>query len=43
MCRFLDAGDDDLTTRSGGGVQKSAKARSRGQLGNGWQQMPMGI
>ena len=29
MCRFSDAGNDDLTTRSGGRRPKSAKARNR--------------
>ena len=33
VCRFSDAGDDDLTTRSGGRRPKSAKARNRG---GGW-------
>jgi hypothetical protein len=28
MCRFSDAGNDDLTTRSGSQRPKSAKARS---------------
>ena len=32
MCRFSDAGNDDLTTRSGGRRPKSAKARNHG----GW-------
>jgi len=31
MCRFSDAGNDDLTTRSGGRRPKSAKARNRGR------------
>ena len=30
LCRFLAAGNDDLTTRSGGRRPKSAKARNRG-------------
>ena len=30
MCRFSDAGNDDLTIRSGGRRPKSAKARNRG-------------
>src|SRR5258705_6036922 len=38
MCRFLVAGKRRLTTRSSGRRPKSAKARSRGQLGTGWQQ-----
>ena len=29
LCRFSDAGNDDLTTRSGGRRPKSAKARNR--------------
>ena len=29
MCRFSDAGNDDLTTRSGCRRPKSAKARNR--------------
>jgi len=29
LCRFLAAGNDDLTTRSGGRRPKSAKARNR--------------
>jgi len=33
LCRFSDAGNDDLTTRSGGRRPKSAKARNRG---GGW-------
>src|ERR1700730_104833 len=33
MCRFSDAGNDNLTTRSGGRRPKSAKARNRG---GGW-------
>jgi hypothetical protein len=37
LCRFSDAGNDDLTTRSGGRRPKSAKARSRDVLGTGWQ------
>ena len=31
MCRFSDAGDDDLATRSGSRRPKSAKARNRGR------------
>jgi hypothetical protein len=31
MCRFSDAGNDGLTTRSGGRRPKSAKARNRGR------------
>jgi hypothetical protein len=30
LCRFSAAGEDDLTTRSGGRRLKSAKARNRG-------------
>jgi hypothetical protein len=30
MCRFSAAGNDDLTTCSGGRRPKSAKARNRG-------------
>jgi hypothetical protein len=30
LCRFSAAGNDDLTTRSGGRRPKSAKARNRG-------------
>jgi len=33
LCRFSAAGNDDLTTRSGGRRLKSAKARNRG---GGW-------
>src|ERR1700738_1665345 len=33
LCRFSDAGDDDLATRSAGRRPKSAKARNRG---GGW-------
>jgi hypothetical protein len=29
LCRFSDAGNDDLTARSGGRRPKSAKARNR--------------
>jgi hypothetical protein len=29
MCKFSDAGNDDLTTRSGGRRPKTAKARNR--------------
>jgi hypothetical protein len=29
LCRFSDAGNDDLTTRCGGRRPKSAKARNR--------------
>ena len=43
MCRFLDAGNDDLTTRSDGRRPKSAKARSRGELGTGWQRVLWGF
>jgi hypothetical protein len=31
VCRFSDAGDDDLATRSGSRRPKSAKARNRGR------------
>src|SRR5260370_39787409 len=31
MCRFSDAGNDELSTRSGGRRPKSAKARNRGR------------
>jgi hypothetical protein len=31
LCRFSDAGNDDLTTRSGNRRPKSAKARNRGR------------
>jgi hypothetical protein len=31
VCRFSDAGNDDLATRSGGRRPKSAKARNRGK------------
>jgi hypothetical protein len=37
------AGTGDLTTRSGGRRRKSAKARSRGQLGTGWQRVLWGF
>src|SRR5260370_877335 len=38
MCRFSDAGNDDLTTRCGGRRPKSAKARNRVGSGGvrGW-------
>jgi hypothetical protein len=32
LCRFSDAGSDDLTTRYGGRRPKSAKARNRGKF-----------
>jgi len=32
LCRFSDAGNDDLTTRCGGRRPKSAKARNRGRV-----------
>ena len=35
MCWFLDAGNNERTARSTGRRPKSAKARSRGKLGNG--------
>src|SRR5260221_11701900 len=35
LCRFLDAGMTNLSTRYGGRRPKSAKARSRGRLGTG--------
>src|SRR5271166_4980903 len=31
LCRFSDAGSDELSTRSGGRRSKSAKARNRGR------------
>src|SRR5207244_8931178 len=31
LCRFSDAGNDELSTRSGGRRPKSAKARNRGR------------
>ena len=37
MCRFSAAGNDSLATRYGDRRLKSAKARSRGKLGTGWQ------
>src|SRR6516225_11325485 len=50
MCRFSDAGNNDLTTRSGGRRPKSAKARNRvgrwraGRAARGWCGEPvMGI
>jgi hypothetical protein len=43
LCRFLDAGNDDLTTRSDDRRPKSAKARSRGELGNWLAASAMGI
>ena len=36
MCRFLDAGMTNPSTRCGDRRPKSAKARSRGKLGTGW-------
>jgi hypothetical protein len=32
MCRFSDAGNDDLATRCGDRRPKSAKARNRGRV-----------
>src|SRR5882724_12902019 len=37
MFWFLDAGMTNPSTRCGGRRPKSAKARSRGKLGTGWQ------
>jgi hypothetical protein len=37
LCRFSAAGIDGLTTRYGDRRLKSAKARSRGELGTAWQ------
>ena len=34
MCRFSDAGSDELSTRSGGRRLKSAKARNLGKVGH---------
>ena len=34
LCRFSDAGNDDLATRSGDRRPKSAKARNRGRYGH---------
>ena len=42
VCRFSDAGNDDLTTRSGGRRPKSAKARNRG-MGTAVVPRAMGI
>ena len=42
LCRFSDAGNDDLTTRSGGRRPKSAKARNRG-MGTAVVPRAMGI
>src|SRR6202035_1605498 len=42
VCRFLDAGTTTLSTRSFGRRPKSAKARSRGKLGTGWQRVLWG-
>jgi hypothetical protein len=36
---FLDAGMTNPSTRCGGRRPKSAKARSRGKLGTGWQRV----
>jgi hypothetical protein len=43
MCRFLDAGSDDPSTRSGGRRLKSAKARNRGKWGTVGAAGSMGI
>src|SRR5258705_9484434 len=39
MFWFLDAGMTNPSTRCGGRRPKSAKARSRGKLGTGWQRV----
>src|SRR5712672_3199404 len=39
---FLDAGMTNPSTRCGGRRPKSAKARSRGKLGTGWQRVLWG-
>jgi hypothetical protein len=43
LCRFSDAGMRRLSTRCGGRRPKSAKARSRGKLGTGWQRVLWGL
>ena len=43
LCRFSAAGNDSLTTRYGDRRLKSAKARSRGKLGTGWQRALWGF
>ena len=43
LCRFLDAGMTNPSTRCGGRRPKSAKARSRGRLGTGGAAGAMGI
>ena len=43
LCRFSDAGHEGLTAHCGGRWPKSAKARSRGKLGNGGAAGAMGI
>jgi len=43
LCRFSAAGNDSLTTRYGDRRLKSAKARSRGVLGTGWQRALWGF
>jgi hypothetical protein len=41
LCRFSDAGNDDLTTRCGGRRPKSAKARNR--VGRWWTSGAAGV
>jgi hypothetical protein len=43
VCRFLDAGMTNPSTRCGGRRPKSAKARSRGKFGTGGAAGAMGI
>src|ERR1700730_8739036 len=43
LYRFSAAGNDSLTTHCGDRRLKSAKARSRGKLGTGWQRALWGF
>jgi hypothetical protein len=43
LCRFWDAGNDETSTGSASRRPKSAKARSRGELGTGWQRVLWGF
>jgi hypothetical protein len=43
LCRFLDAGITRRFARSGSRRPKSAKARSRGELGSGWRRALWGF
>src|SRR5271157_999190 len=43
LCRFLDAGNNETRRTPAGRRPKSAKARSRGKLGTGWQRVLWGF